>query len=179
MGSRALLGDPRRRLHEPLRPGALSPYRDTTKPTIGGFGFERDGTGVGRALRGVVDLVVEAWDDVPVAVPAPWNAKPVAPACVEWRLRAVRGRYASRWAVAAGFRRSIPHVPFRIGLREMDAPEPPVGARRPWPLPVPPRVTVDMRSLADGRYRLDVRLADSRGNTTTRSATFVVANGRA
>jgi hypothetical protein len=58
--------------------------------------FEHDGAAVGRRLHGSVNLVVEAAAEVPLLVPAPWNAKPVAPAIVRRRLR---GRSDWRTAV--------------------------------------------------------------------------------
>jgi hypothetical protein len=161
----------------PLRPGALTPYRDTTRPTVHLFSFERDGAAVGRALSGRVDVVVEAWDDVPVAVAAPWNDKPVLPALVEWRILA-RGTasVSATWHVADDFRTSLPTVPFSSvyaqGTRQ-NHPRPGSGTgryrlllARGW----------DTHTLPNGTYHLEVAVSDTRGNTTHAAAEFTVAN---
>ena len=167
----------RGRYVNPLRPGALSPYRDTTKPTIHRFGFERDGVSAGTSIHGRVDLVVEAWDDVPVAVPAPWNAKPVAPAVVEWRLRGARALTSARgWAVAADFRGALPRAPFASVYARW------TRQNHPWDRGGRGRYrfvlarAFDTRSLPDGTYRLEARVADTRGNATVGTATFTVGN---
>jgi hypothetical protein len=161
----------------PLRPGALAPYRDTTPPRIHTFGFERNGAPVGRTVRGAVDLVVEAWDDVPVAVPTPWNDKPVAPALVEWRLEGPRVLAGTRrWRVAADFRAALPRVPFAsvyaMWTRQNHGWKRGGRGRYRYVL----AGALDTRSLLDGTYRLEARVADTRGNSTVGSATFRVRN---
>ena len=70
----------------PLRPGALGPFADTTRPS--GEGSSR-ATPTARdpdaATHGTVELVVEAYDETPIAVPGRWGGKPVTPALVRWR----------------------------------------------------------------------------------------------
>src|SRR4051794_10524391 len=67
----------------PLRRGALRPYRDTTLPTIRSIGVDH-----GR-------VVVDAYDTTPLRVfPAWWAGKPVSPALVEWRVGGGTGRGA-------------------------------------------------------------------------------------
>ena len=39
-----------------------------------------------RATRGTVELVVEAYDETPIAVPGRWGGKPVTPALLRWRV---------------------------------------------------------------------------------------------
>ena len=71
----------------PLRRGALTPYVDSTRPTIHAFSFERAGRSIGRRkLAGRFDLVSETWDETPVSVPGKWANKPVMPAVVRWRI---------------------------------------------------------------------------------------------
>ena len=161
----------------PLRPAALAPYRDTTRPTIGSFGFEREGAGIGRTVRGLVDLVVEAWDDAPLAVPAPWNDKLVAPALVRWRLVGPRSLASlGRWHVAADFRGALPHVPVSAVYARWTRQNHPWGrgGRGRYRFVLARRF--DTRLLADGRYRVEVAVADTHGNTTRATATFVIAN---
>ena len=74
----------------PLRAGALVPYRDPTRPTIRGVGVDS-----GR-------VVVDAFDTTPLLVAPPWSRKPVSPALVEWRVG------PGPWHVAADFRGALP-----------------------------------------------------------------------
>ena len=66
----------------PLRPGALGPFVDTTRPRVKQLGAALDGSArcPTRATRGTVELVVEAYDTTPIAVPGRWGGKPVTPA---------------------------------------------------------------------------------------------------
>ena len=75
----------------PLRRGALAPFRDDTTPRVAAI----------RASRG--HIVADVTDATPLLVPAPWRALPVMPALVRWRASGTR-----RWTVAADFRRTIP-----------------------------------------------------------------------
>jgi len=161
----------------PLRPGGLAPYRDTSLPTIHSFTFERDGAAVGRTLHGAVDIVLEAADEVPLAVPAPWNDKPVAPALVEWRIvgpRALAG--GRRWRVAADFRRTLPHMSFGAVYAKW------TRQNHPWTRGGRGRYrfvlarALETRLLANGTYRLEARVADTRGNATVARVSFTVAN---
>ena len=165
------------RYQNPLRLGALTPYRDTTRPTVGAFSFERDGVAVARSLSGRVDVIVEAWDDVPVPVGAPWNDKPVLPAFVEWRIVA-RGAasVSSTWHVADDFRTSLPSSSFSsvfaLGTRQ----------NHPWAGTGTGRYRLllargwDTHTLRNGTYRLEVAVSDTRGNRAQAAAEFTVAN---
>jgi hypothetical protein len=166
-----------RTIVNPLRPGALTPYRDTTKPSIGQITFERAGTPAGDGVGGVLDLVVEAWDTTPQPVPAPWADKPVAPAFVEWRLVGARGlESSSAWRTAVDFRDALPTAPFS----SIYAPW--TRQNRPWDRGGRGRYRfylahgLDTRTLADGPYRVVVRVRDTAGNTCTASRTFLVHN---
>lgn len=159
----------------PLRPGALTPFRDTTAPVVHSLGFERDGSGIGRRVSGRADVVVEARDDVPLAVAAPWDDKPVTPARVSWRI--VGARASARWSVAVDFRDALPRTTFAAVYARWTRQNHPWGGKgvgryrfllaRAW----------DSRSLPDGSYRLEVAVADASGNQTRAAMPFVVANG--
>jgi len=132
----------------PLRQGALEPYRDTTRPSVGVLHVER------RA--GAYDLSVEGYDTPALPVPAPWSGKPVTPAVVEWRLGGV-------WHVAADFRSALPRCSFdtiyAAGTTQNHIPS--VGRYRFV-------LTRGWRPAA-GRYVLTVRVTDEAGNASTRS----------
>jgi hypothetical protein len=159
----------------PLRDGALAPYRDTTTPKVHTFSFERNGKAIGRArLSGRFDLVAEVRDETPLLVPGRWSHKPVVPAVVRWRLVGRRGR-ASSWQTAFDVSMTIPAAglfdsvyarwtrqnhPWNIGRYR-------VALAHGW----------DSRVWADGGYRLEVYVADTRGNHSVSSVPFRVDNG--
>ena len=92
----------------PLRRGAITPYEDRTRPTVHAFSFEREGRALGASrLASRFDLVAEAWDDTPMAVPGKWASKPVMPAVVRWRIRGGREE-ATPWRTAIDFTATIP-----------------------------------------------------------------------
>jgi hypothetical protein len=158
----------------PLRSGGLAPFRDPTRPSASSLTVERDGVPLaGRRASGRVDLVVEAHDETPLAVPAPWDAKPVAPALVRWRIAGAAGS-PGRWTVAADFRGLFPVTAFgdvyarwtrqnkagRCGRYRF-------VLRRDW----------DTRQLVDGLYRVEVEVSDLAGNAGRYAAAITVANG--
>jgi hypothetical protein len=122
----------------PLRPGAIAPYRDGTPPTIVSV----------RRLR--ESLVVEAYDTTPLAVPPPWAGLPVAPALVEWRT-------GGSWHAAVDFRDALPATSFEgvygAGTRQNHVRQP---GRYRYVLRGAP-VNADV----------EVRVADTAGNATT------------
>ncbi|MGZ4333543.1 MAG: M23 family metallopeptidase [Gaiellaceae bacterium] len=160
----------------PLRRGALSPYRDTTRPTIQSATFERNGAPVGTRISGTVDVVAEAWDTVPVAVDAPWNDKPVTPALVEWRVVGPRSSASSTWRVAADFRDALPSTPYSTVYARWTRQNHPWGGRGRGRYRFFLARSLDTRTLPNGTYRLVVRVADTRGNATQVTRTFTIAN---
>jgi len=158
----------------PLRPGALSPYRDNTRPTVHVISFERSGAGVGSRLSGTVDLVAEAWDTTPVAVAPPWFGKPVTPALVQYKILARRELAKSKaWDVAVDFRGDLPRAQFLSiyarWTRQNHAAT--IGRYRFYLAQ-----GFDTRALANGAYRLAVRVTDTAGNTATSVRPFTVSN---
>jgi len=83
----------------PLRPGAMGPYADDTRPRV---------TSVRAEHAGQLALVAEAYDETPLAVPRPWHDLPVMPVLVRWRLLDTKGRSVLGWRTAADFRMTIP-----------------------------------------------------------------------
>ena len=66
---------------DPLRPGALTPWRDTTKPRVTKIVLSRNGRALEpAAISGAVDVIAEAHQMTPRKVPAPWDGLPVTPA---------------------------------------------------------------------------------------------------
>jgi len=159
----------------PLRRGAMTPYHDTTRPTVHTFSFERAGTSLGHTrLSGRFDLVAETWDDTPLAVPGKWAGKPVMPAVVRWRIRSGLTQ-ATPWRTAIDFSTTIPppsrfdalFAPWTRQNHAWRAGRYRVELAQDW----------DSRSLRDGRHTLEVEAIDTRGNVGRSSRTFSVSNG--
>lgn len=161
----------------PLRPGALQPYVDRTAPTVHAVTFEHGGRPAGARVSGTLDLVAEAFDTTPLAVPAPWNDRPVAPALVEWRLVGGRATASAAWRVAVDFRGALPSAAYPsiyAAWTRQNRPSKRNGhGRYRYYL----ARGLDTRSLPNGSYRVVVRASDTAGNTTSFTRVFTVANG--
>jgi len=159
----------------PLRPDALTPWQDHTKPTVTRIAFSRSGHELPPGpVSGAVDVIAEAHDTVPIPVPAPWNDLPVTPARLRWRV--LRGSAAVRpWHTPIDFTGTLlPQSDFaRIyapGTKQNHAGEPGVYRfilAHTW----------STRSLADGEYSLEVEASDLAGNTGSLAHAFAIANG--
>ncbi len=151
----------------PLRPGALGPYADSTPPAVKSLRVERHDHGVSRtALRGRVDLVAEAFDVTPLAVPKPWANRPVMPALVRWRVVDPAGRSVVPWQTATDFRLRIPDaaattaVSTRSGrVRTARGATAATGSSSPG--------AGTRRRFARGAYEIEVRVADTQGNSSS------------
>lgn len=159
----------------PLRPGGIAPYVDSTSPTVVTL-FAASGTrrlDLG-ALSGRVDLLVDAYDTPPAPLPAPpWNLTRVAPAYIRWRLVPF-GATSARWRTAVDFRSYLaPREKFAnvyAPWTTLNRPDRPAHlvyflARR-----------FDTTLLLDGRYRLQVAVFDSQGNSARAGLWITVAN---
>jgi hypothetical protein len=158
----------------PLRLGAMGPYEDTTAPVVRGIRLQRGLHKVNRfRVAGRVSLVANCFDVTPVAVPAPWNGKPVTPALVRWRLTGPRGAVFG-WRTAVDFRLTIPsyhayHHVYASGTRQNRsylAGQYYFLLAKGW----------NSDSVADGVYSLEVAVADAAGNTARRSQRVVISN---
>ena len=156
----------------PLRRGALRPYRDRTRPTIGAVTFLRRGQPVAAdRVRGRVDIVANAFDTPALASPRPWLRKPVAPALVRWRLLR-GGRAVTPWRTAVDFRRFLPPKSsfwnvYAAGTR-------PNGRRRSGRYRFYLARSWNSTRVGSGAYRLQVAASDIRGNRGGAAVPFVV-----
>jgi murein DD-endopeptidase MepM/ murein hydrolase activator NlpD len=160
----------------PLRPGGIVPYVDSTSPTVVGL-FAAVGTHKLSldGLRGRADLLVDTYDTPPPPLPAPpWNLTRVAPALIRWRL-VPDGSTTAPWRTAVDFRSYL-------APRETFA-----SVYAPWTTlnqPGRPAHLVyylahrwDSTRVPDGRYRLQVAVFDSQGNSARAGIWITVANG--
>jgi hypothetical protein len=159
---------------DPLRPGALTPWVDRTKPQVTRIVLSRNG----RALRpegvaGAVDVIADAHQLPPLRVPAPWNDLPVTPARIRWRVR--RGGMTVRpWHTPIDFSQGLlPQDTFgwvyAPGTRQNRAGKP--GLYRFFLAH-----TWSTRLLPDGDYRIEVEASDLYGNTGGLELPFTLVN---
>jgi hypothetical protein len=151
----------------PLRRGALEPFVDRTRPAVGPLTAERGGvpTATGK-LSGVVSLVAEVRDSMPLAAPAPWTGKPVMPAVVRWRMVGTRGG-AGRWHTALDLRDTLPSCGYLGVFAKWTRQNKPWRAGR---YRVFLTRGLDTRRYADGAHLVEVQAVDTAGNAA--SATF-------
>jgi hypothetical protein len=162
----------------PLRPGGIAPYVDITSPTVASLGVAAGKRWLDpAAVRGVVDLVVDAYDTPSAPLPPPpWDAVHVAPAYVRWRL-VPEGSVAGAWHTALDFRSYLAanarftdvYTPWTTMNRAGRAGTLVFYLARGW----------DSRANPDGRYRLDVAVFDTQGNSARSRLWLTVANGTA
>jgi hypothetical protein len=158
----------------PLRPGALTPWHDGTRPKITRVVFSRNGTEIqAGSVHGAVDVIAEAFDTPPLPVPPPWEGLPVTPARLRWRVQR-EGEVVRPWHTPVDFRATLlPQAAFpRIyapGTKQNHAAEP--GLYRFYLAH-----TWSTTALRDGSYKLQVQAIDLNGNTGTRTQPFTIAN---
>jgi hypothetical protein len=158
----------------PLRAHALTPWHDDTRPHVTRVSFVRDGQELSRSgVAGAVDVIVDAHDMPPIAVPAPWHGLPVTPARLRWRiLRA--GEVVRPWHTPVDFTKTLLpqsafHRIYAPGTTQNHANAP--GRYRfylahSW----------STRLLPDGRYQLETEASDLDGNSGTLTQPFTLAN---
>jgi hypothetical protein len=159
---------------DPLRPGALTPWKVTTKPQVTKVVLSRNGRPLEpAAISGAVDVIAEAHQMPPLAVPAPWNGLPVTPTRLRWRIR--RGSHTVRpWHTPIDLSKGLqPQEKFRSiyapGTRQNRPGKP--GLYRfhlahTW--------TTGL--LPDGPYHLDVEATDLHGNKGSHQLHFTLTN---
>jgi hypothetical protein len=159
----------------PLRRGALTPYVDTTPPTVEAVTISRADKGVNPAqVSGVVDLTCDAYDVPQVDPPWPWQQSRVTPALIRWRIVRADGEPATRWKTAVDFRFALlPNGLFNLvyapGTKQNHA-------NRPGRYVFYLDEGWSSAKLPNGSYRLVVGAWDTRGNGGYGSLSFTIAN---
>jgi hypothetical protein len=170
------------RFVNPLTPGRLTPYYDSTTPTVRGIILRQPGSArevLPNFVRGRVEIVADA-EDEPNLAGRLWHG-PVTPALVTWQIRNAAGRVIMR-RTAADFRRSIPSDAafWRIYARGTYQNQNVFGRHYSYQQ----RGTYlfelasgfNTRSLRDGVYDLTVKATDIRGNSGSQTLRFTVHN---
>jgi hypothetical protein len=159
---------------DPLRPGALTPWKDATKPHVTRIVLSRNGRALPPAsVAGAVDVIAEAHQLPPLPVPEPWRALPVTPARIRWRVRR-GGRTVRAWHTPIDLtRRLLPADDFRWvyapGTRQNRPGKP--GLYRFFLAH-----TWSTGLLPDGPYHLEVEASDLFGNTGGLQLPFRLVN---
>jgi len=158
---------------DPLRLGALTPFRDVTAPSVETVRLVDARGDPVRSPSRAAGVVAAIFDTPPVTPPAPWELVRLAPALIRWRL--VRdGTPVTQWRVVADFTRLVPAALFGWVYApgtEQNKPDHP-GRYIYW-------VThsLDAWRLRRGVYVVQVEAEDTRGNVGRDSLAFTI--GRA
>jgi hypothetical protein len=171
------------RVHNPLDPGHLEPYRDHTIPDVAGLTFTAsDGSALApTGLHGLIQIVADAHDLPAMPVPGHWFDFPVTPALITWSLtlqdhlilrrtvvdfRHTRPAERDFWRVyAPGTYQNFPDFDHHFFWRR---PGRYLFNLTPTPL--------DTRLLANGMYTITVTAADTCGNQGRLIQTLTVNN---
>jgi hypothetical protein len=170
----------------PLQRGHLEPYVDHTRPTIRDLSF-RNQSGTLQTplgLCGRVELAVDAFDMPPMPVPGKFRGLPVAPALVRWSISRLSGGEVVPWRTAVDFRTVLPgNARFTdVYAKGTYENSPRFGTQQYTSMPgnylllLAP--SYDTTSLANGVYRLAVRVSDERDNTAAVTERFSVLNAK-
>ncbi|HST17512.1 MAG TPA: M23 family metallopeptidase [Gaiellaceae bacterium] len=169
---------------DPLLPGHLTPYRDTTKPEVTAIELrtsDESPAAMVNFVRGSVSIVAEAYDTPTVPVPGEWADMPMTPALITWHLETWNGKIKISEQVAWDTRQTIPSNAFfwrsyaKGTFQNMSV----FGQHYSWGQPGCFRFrlgTLNTLKLADNVYRLVVTAADVRGNRSSSSIRFSVHN---
>jgi hypothetical protein len=173
------------RIANPLQPGHLTPYSDTTRPVVRSISFRApDGSEVmPNFLRGTVEIVADTYDTPSLPVPGLWHGMPVTPALVTWRLEQWNGKVVRKETVAYDVRQTIPSNAdfWNVYARGTFQNQSVFGNHYSWLQPgcFLFRLTphgFDTRTLRDGVYTAVVTSTDIAGNTGSFAVRFTVHN---
>ena len=172
------------RVVNPLVPGRLTPYHDSTRPVVRTIGFRRSDTGsdvLPSFLRGSVEIVASA-EDTPTAAGSHAWFGPTTPALITWKISRINGRVVVPQRVAFDFRTTVPPDSsfWSIYARGTYQNQTVFGnhysylQRGQYFFKLAPEF--DTRNLRDGVYDLTVKASDVRGNTGSQTLRFTVHN---
>jgi murein DD-endopeptidase MepM/ murein hydrolase activator NlpD len=164
---------------DPLRRGALTPYRENA-PVVASISIVRlDGhtlqSVVPASVSGTVALIADAYEVPFIAPPAPWDRARIAPSFIRWRLIPADGDPPGLWRIAADLRfRLRPATSFSSiyapGTYQNKPNRP--GDYRFWLTS-----SLDTTALRDGAYWIEVEASNLRGGVGDSSIEITVANG--
>jgi murein DD-endopeptidase MepM/ murein hydrolase activator NlpD len=170
----------------PLAPGNIGPFTDTTVPRVNDVEF-RAGEGGPELLpeyvHGRVEIAVDASDTQPMPVPGLWHGLPVSPARLTFRIESLPHHRLVRAGTSMDVTRGLPASANMWSTyargSHMNAVQ--MGHHRYWFQPgvylfkLTP-TPLDTRALPDGAYELKVTASDTAGNHSSRTQIFSVHN---
>jgi len=172
------------RVVNPLVPGRLTPYQDSTPPVVRSISFRQTDDGpdvLPNFVRGRVEIVADAEDAPTAAGFRKWYG-PVTPALISWRIRSFRTGRFLRQHVVRDVRNDVPPNSrfWRVYARGTYQNQTVFGNHYSYQQ----RGTYlfklaqqfDTRTLRDGVYDLIVKATDVRGNTGSQTLRFTVHN---
>ncbi len=169
----------------PLAPGHIGPYADHTTPRVTSISFRGSETSRDRLpnrVRGRVLLVAGVEDDPTMNAPEAWRGLPVTPALLTWEIRSLNGRVVLGRQIAVDVRGSLPDRSFwQVYARGTYQNMAVFGRHYSWSQPgmylfkLTSRA-FDTQTLRDGAYDLIVTATDIRGNSSSLTRRFTVAN---
>jgi len=172
------------RVTDPLLPGHLTPYRDTTTPEVASIELRANDEGsalMPNFVRGSVQLYAEAYDTPAIPVPGEWNGMPITPAVVSWRIETWNGKVKLPETTAWDARTTVPsNADFwryyaRGTFQNMSVFYPHYSWGQPGCF-VFRLGKLDTHRVPDNVYRLVVTVADVRGNHSTSFIRFSAHN---
>jgi Peptidase family M23 len=168
------------RYRNPLRPGALTPFKDISRPVVAGIFVEQVDNHSLQAVStssvsGTVAFIADAYELPPLAPPAPWDRAHLVPSLVRWRLIPGTGDPPTPWRVAADFRfRLLPASAYSAiyapGTYQNKPNRP--GDYRFWLVK-----NLDTASLPNGTYYIEVQAVNLAGLVGDAQQQITIANG--
>lgn len=171
------------RITNPLLPGHLEPYADTTPPMIDAIELH-DSLGLETppaTVCGRLALDVAAFDTPSLPVPGAFAGMPVAPAVLTWQLRTLGGLAVTPRMPAVDFRKTLPPPRdfWQVYARGSYQNAPRFGPEQFRTLPgrfLYRLGELDTSEIPNGPYRVTVVAADERGNHALQSQRFWIEN---
>jgi murein DD-endopeptidase MepM/ murein hydrolase activator NlpD len=166
------------RYRDPLRHGALSPFRDLNAPVVSAISVVRiEGHALqveGTEVSGAVGLVADAYELPSVEPAPPWNRAHLVPSVVRWRIIPDSGDPPTPWHTVADFRyrlfpASMYATIYAPGTYQNKANRP--GSYRFWLTQ-----SLDTTSLPNGTYWIDVQAFNLAGAFGENQIALTVAN---
>ena len=167
----------------PLVRGRLTPYHDSTRPTVR-VSLRRTDTGrelFPNFVRGRVEIVADAEDEPTTPGRNIWHG-PVTPALITWQIRNFAGRVVVPERIAADFRTTVPSDStfWSVYARGTYQNQTMFGRHYSYQQCGAYLFKLahgfNTRTLRDGVYDLTVRASDIRGNTGSQTFRFTVHN---
>jgi hypothetical protein len=166
------------RYRNPLRKGALTPFRELSAPVVAAISVERlDGhalQAIGPSVSGTVALIADAYELPSITPDPPWNRARLVPSLVRWRLIPDNGDPPTRWQTVADFRtRLLPAFMYSTiyapGTYQNKPNRP--GQYRFWLTE-----SLDSTTLPNGVYWIDVQATNMRGEVGENMLAVTIAN---